>query len=61
MNPFRSPTPQELRQRLLAEAEIDLIEAARMAEYYIAMKAMLGARIARLQAELSSPTLQRRP
>lgn len=61
MNPFRTPTPQELRQRLLAEAEVDLIEAARMAEYYIAMKAMLGARIARLQAELSSTTLQRRP
>ena len=49
---FRHLSPTRMRQRLLEDAQRDLVETAKNREYYAAMEAMLVARVIRLTEEL---------
>jgi len=53
MNPFRTLTPLQMRERALARAERDLVEAQQLAEYYSAMEALLQRQVHRLRNELA--------
>ena len=45
-------TPDRMRRKLRDEAQRDLVEVEKWLEYYRAMRPMLRARIARLNAEI---------
>lgn len=49
---FLTLTPAKMRQKLLDEAQRDLVETAKNREYYVAIEAMLKQRIERLRDEI---------
>lgn len=51
---FRMPSPNEMRRKLLEEAQRDLVETTKQREYYAAMEPMLKARVQRLRDEIAN-------
>ena len=56
LNVFRDPDPKVIIKRQLHQAQLDLLEQEKLAEFHEAMTVMLRGRIERLQ-QLASPAV----
>jgi len=56
LNVFRDPDPKVVVERQLHQAQLDLLEQEKLAEFHEAMTVMLRGRIERLQ-QLASPVV----
>jgi hypothetical protein len=56
LNPFRDPDPKVVVERQLHQAQLELLEQEKLAEFHEAMTVMLRGRIERL-TELAYPAV----